>query len=87
LFLYTHLTFNFISKVVWGFNEEVIKYVSPEGEKVEKERENSSEGNAVSSDSVTNRVAGMSLKYSLLDHKDAVTGVACFSRDNGHWMV
>ncbi|KAI8927284.1 quinon protein alcohol dehydrogenase-like superfamily [Entophlyctis helioformis] len=39
------------------------------------------------SDSVSNRVAGMALKATLLDHKDAVTGLVCFQQDGVHWMI
>ncbi len=68
---------------MFGYNEESVKYYGTEGT-VEKDEK---EGPALISDSVTNRVAGMTLKYVLQDHKDAVTGVVCFSRDGGHWLV
>lgn len=45
------------------------------------------EAPGLSNDSVTNRVAGMSLKYTLQEHKDAVIGVACFKKDETHWLV
>ncbi|KAJ3101041.1 hypothetical protein HDU97_001684 [Phlyctochytrium planicorne] len=66
---------------VWGYNEETVKYVPDEllGDK-------EAEANAAS-DSVTNRVAGMTLKCTLSEHKEAVTGIVCFSRDGGHWML
>lgn len=68
---------------MFGYNEEAVKYYNAENGDEKEERE----GPALISDSVTNRVAGMTLKCILQDHKDAVTGVTCFSRDGGHWLV
>ncbi|KAI8611101.1 WD40-repeat-containing domain protein [Chytriomyces sp. MP71] len=67
---------------VWGYNEEAVKYVPDEGE-----RTTETDPMGVSNESVTNRVAGMTLKYTLSDHKDSVTGIACFFRDGRHWMI
>lgn len=36
---------------------------------------------------VNNRVAGMSMKFVLSDHKDAVSALACFPLAGGHWML
>ncbi|ORY40968.1 WD40 repeat-like protein [Rhizoclosmatium globosum] len=68
----------------WGYNEEVVKYVPEEGEKGDKDA--SAEPN-LSNESVTNRVSGMTLKYTLNDHKDAVTGIHCLYKDGRHWMI
>ncbi|KAJ3224690.1 hypothetical protein HK099_008075 [Clydaea vesicula] len=38
-------------------------------------------------DSVTNRVAGMTIKFCLKEHKDAVTGLFCFFKDGMHWLL
>ncbi|KAJ3413079.1 hypothetical protein HDV05_008533 [Chytridiales sp. JEL 0842] len=67
---------------VWGYNEEVVKYVQEE----DKDKD-ALDANGITSDSVTNRVAGMTLKATFNDHKDAVAGIACFSKDNNHWML
>ncbi|KAJ3086653.1 hypothetical protein HK100_008637, partial [Physocladia obscura] len=64
---------------VWGYNEEAVKYVPDDGEKQKDEQS--------TSESVTNRVAGMTLKYTLSDHKDSVTGIQCFQKDGRHWML
>jgi hypothetical protein len=76
------MTYLFFCSDVWGYNEEVVKYVQEENDK-DKE----GDGNGISNDSVTNRVAGMTLKATFTDHKDAVSGVTCFFRENNHWMV
>ncbi|KAJ3217607.1 hypothetical protein HDU67_007549 [Dinochytrium kinnereticum] len=54
---------------VWGYNEEAVKYVPDDGDKDKDQSE------GLANDSVTNRVAGMTLKYTLSDHKEAVTGL------------
>eukprot|EP00842_Homolaphlyctis_polyrhiza_P003212 jgi/Hompol1/3892/HPOL_006806-RA len=76
---------------VWGYNEESIKFV-PDGAAAAagvSDRDATENGltNQFGSDSVSNRVAGMALKATLMDHKDAVTGIICFSIDNRHWMI
>ncbi len=38
-------------------------------------------------DSVTNRVAGMSLKFILNEHKDAISGLVCVRKESKHYMV
>ncbi|KAJ3139429.1 hypothetical protein HK101_003641 [Irineochytrium annulatum] len=68
---------------VWGYNEEAVKFVPVEAGEREKDAAGDPGGIG---DSVTNRVAGMTLKYSLTDHREAVTGVACFFKDERHWM-
>ncbi|KAJ3091362.1 hypothetical protein HK102_000820 [Quaeritorhiza haematococci] len=65
---------------IWGYNQEAVKNVVSD-----------EPGNLDfldhQTDGVTNRVAGMTLKQVLQDHKDAVTGIVCFPKDGNHWMV
>ncbi|KAI8901202.1 quinon protein alcohol dehydrogenase-like superfamily [Globomyces pollinis-pini] len=63
---------------VWGYNEESIVYTQ--------------ETHGMGSDSktderVTSRVAGMSLKVTLCEHKDAVTALSCFKKDGASWLL
>nr|KAJ3422640.1 hypothetical protein HK105_007194 [Polyrhizophydium stewartii] len=60
---------------VWGYNEESIKFLPETSERDGADPMAPGGGNQLGSDSVSNRVAGMTLKASLLDHKDAVTGL------------
>ncbi|KAI8810660.1 WD40-repeat-containing domain protein [Cladochytrium replicatum] len=70
---------------VWGYNEEAFKC---DGDDIEREKEaHMVTENGISNDSVSNRVAGMTLKFILQDHKQAVTGLACFFRDGVHWLL
>ncbi|KAJ3330631.1 DExD/H-box ATP-dependent RNA helicase dhh1 [Blyttiomyces sp. JEL0837] len=69
---------------VWGYNEEAVKYVPDD---MDKERELEVNANGIANDSVTNRVAGMTLKQTFNDHRDAVSGIACFQKDGSHWMI
>ncbi|KAJ3240215.1 hypothetical protein HDU81_004352 [Chytriomyces hyalinus] len=68
---------------IWGYNEEAVKYSPDDGDKGEKEAAEA----GLSSENVTNRVSGMSLKHTFNDHKDSVTGISCFHRDGRHWMI
>ncbi len=61
---------------VFGYNEEAVTSMSSPAEYSESR-----------DDSVTNRVAGMTIKFVLQEHKDAVTAVVCFFKDGVHWMV
>ncbi|KAI9091859.1 WD40-repeat-containing domain protein [Phlyctochytrium arcticum] len=70
---------------VWGYNEEAVKFVPEEGSN-EKDIE-FVDSSDLANDGVTNRVAGMSLKYTLEEHKSAVTGISCFQRDGIHWLL
>ncbi|TPX59029.1 hypothetical protein SpCBS45565_g07846 [Spizellomyces sp. 'palustris'] len=70
---------------VWGYNEEAVKFV-PEEAFNDKDKEGV-DPTGLAADGVTNRVAGMSLKYTLEEHKGAVTGIACFARDGTHWLL
>ena len=67
------------SKDVWGYNEETVKYVD-DVDLRDKEILDANGG-------VSNRVAGMTLKFSLLGHSEAVTAITCFERDAMHWLV
>lgn len=67
---------------IWGYNEETIQFVT---EPLAVENANELPGGA--SEGATNRVAGMSLKATLLEHREAVTGMVCFPYHKGHWMV
>ncbi|KAJ3051739.1 hypothetical protein HK097_007248 [Rhizophlyctis rosea] len=64
---------------VWGYNEETVKYVG-DVDLRDKEILDANGG-------VSNRVAGMTLKASLLGHTEAVTAITCFERDGMHWLV
>lgn len=66
---------------MWGYNEDSVKY-SPETTDHEIDS-----NFLLNKDSVTNRVAGLTCKYSLQDHKDAVTGLVCINQDGKHWLV
>ncbi|KAJ3015428.1 hypothetical protein HKX48_004593 [Thoreauomyces humboldtii] len=66
---------------IWGYNEEVVRFVPDDP----NDKDGIDPG--MRGDGVTNRVAGMSLKYTLEEHKDAVTGIACFQRDGIHWLL
>ncbi|KAJ3043664.1 hypothetical protein HDV00_004437 [Rhizophlyctis rosea] len=56
---------------VWGYNEETVKYV---GDVDAKDKE-LLDANGIPNDGVTNRVAGMTLKFSLPGHFEAVTAL------------
>lgn len=71
---------------IWGYNEESIKFL-PDMAAAAAAEKDQIDGNAVGNDSVSNRVAGMALKKTLMEHKDAVTGLACFQQGDNHWMV
>lgn len=68
---------------IWGYNEEVVKDLPPDGDN----DKDVNDSNGFSNDSVTNRVSGMVLKHTFNDHKDAVSGIACFLKDGNHWML
>lgn len=70
---------------VFGYNEEAVDYSTP-GEKLRDVLGQSLKG-SIKPDSVTNRVAGMTLKYSLSEHRDAVSAVVCFLRDGNHYLL
>ncbi|KAJ3011791.1 UNVERIFIED_CONTAM: hypothetical protein HDU68_001525 [Siphonaria sp. JEL0065] len=72
---------------VWGYNEEAVKYVPDDAEKQTEKEAAAADPNGNLSESVSNRVAGMTLKYTLNDHKDAVTGIHCLNKDGRHWMI
>jgi WD40 repeat protein len=38
-------------------------------------------------DSVSNRVAGTTLRYTLKEHKEPVSSVVCFYKDGTHWLL
>ncbi|KAJ1558347.1 hypothetical protein HK096_002054, partial [Nowakowskiella sp. JEL0078] len=67
---------------VWGYNEDAVKYVPKDEAEKEKDVHD-----GFANDSVTNRVAGMTLKFTLQEHKEAVTGLICFCKDGIHWLL
>ncbi|TPX61874.1 hypothetical protein PhCBS80983_g00825 [Powellomyces hirtus] len=71
---------------IWGYNEEVVRFV-PEDVTAETKEKDAIDAGNMRPDGVTNRVAGMSLKYTLEEHRDAVTGISCFVRDGIHWLL
>ncbi len=62
---------------VWGYNEESDGSVIPDDLK----------GRESTLDPASNRVSGMSLKLTVSEHKDVVTGVTCIAQDGHYWMV
>lgn len=60
---------------VWGYNEDSIKFIAQEIISLDTDK------------SANNRVAGMSLKATLLDHRDSITSMVCFSTKDVHWLV
>ncbi|KAI8908490.1 WD40-repeat-containing domain protein [Gorgonomyces haynaldii] len=60
---------------IWGYNEESVNF--------EEEQQQAEEGN----EGVSNRVAGMSLKATLNEHRESVTALVCFQHNSKHWMV
>ncbi|OAJ36383.1 hypothetical protein BDEG_20563 [Batrachochytrium dendrobatidis JEL423] len=71
---------------IWGYNEETIKF-TPESTDRDAADATVIGSNQLGSDSVSNRVAGMALKFTLLNHRDSVTGLVCFFLDAKHWMI
>jgi WD40 repeat protein len=65
---------------VWGYNEESITYIPENGK-------NSGDIAVSNAENVSSRVAGMTLKCTFKDHKEAVVALACFKRDNKHWLI
>jgi hypothetical protein len=66
---------------VWGYNEESTNMgVSSSSDK---------EGISldIPNETVTSRVAGMSLKATLSDHRDAVVALITIQKDGFHWLV
>lgn len=63
---------------VWGYNEESIQ-LDPKAEIVGDQ--------LLVGEGVNNRVAGMSLKATLLEHKEAVTCFTCFKHNDKNWMI
>ncbi|KAJ1338995.1 hypothetical protein BSLG_006134 [Batrachochytrium salamandrivorans] len=73
---------------IWGYNEESIKFTPDLNDRdIVEGASSGTGGNQLGSDSVSNRVAGMSLKSTLLNHKDSVTGLVCFQMEGKHWMT
>lgn len=66
---------------VWGYNEESITYV-PEPSKLPQP-----DVSGIPPAEVTSRVAGMSLKATFKDHKDAVVGLVCIRSEGRHWLL
>jgi WD40 repeat protein len=64
---------------VWGYNQEEVD--TPEL------AVNDEYNTGVPNENATNRVAGMSLKAVLSEHKDAVVGLSSFKRDGKHWLL
>ncbi|KAJ3261749.1 hypothetical protein HK103_004700 [Boothiomyces macroporosus] len=67
---------------IWGYNEETILYQDP---RVSMDNDLIDPKN-VQDEAVTSRVAGMTLKETLSEHKDSVTALVCVKRDNNHWL-
>ncbi|KAJ3305098.1 hypothetical protein HDV03_002025 [Kappamyces sp. JEL0829] len=65
---------------IWGYNEESIVY----GQDFSK---HAVENQELPNENVSSRVAGMSLKVTFKEHKDAVVGLHCIKRDNRHWLL
>lgn len=67
---------------VWGYNEETIQFVPQDAVDIAADAQG-----ATTDGAVTNRVAGMSLKATLMEHKESVTGIICLQHNSKHWMV
>ncbi|ORX42833.1 WD40 repeat-like protein [Piromyces finnis] len=75
--------------IVWGYNDEVLKIPIPEKDKSKNGTlatipNVSDTGN---SDSVTNRVSGLSIKYVFERHKSSISGLVSFCLDNTYWLI
>ncbi|KAJ3314131.1 hypothetical protein HDV04_000854 [Boothiomyces sp. JEL0838] len=68
---------------IWGYNEETILYQDP---RVSMDNDLIDPKN-LQDEAVTSRVAGMTLKETLSEHKDSVTALVCVKRDNNHWLL
>ncbi|KAJ3277023.1 hypothetical protein HDV01_000075 [Terramyces sp. JEL0728] len=69
---------------IWGYNEETILYNQEPKTTTDKDLVDTKN---VPDEAVTSRVAGMTLKETLNEHKDSVTALVCFKRDNNHWLL
>ncbi|KAI8996698.1 quinon protein alcohol dehydrogenase-like superfamily [Gaertneriomyces semiglobifer] len=65
----------------YAYNEENMSFLP------ETPPEEGIDAGLLADESVANRVAGMSMKFTLEEHHDAVTGIACFSRDGASWLL
>ena len=68
---------------IWGYNEETIVYI-PDPTKAAGESDAAPGQNE---NNVNSRVAGMSLKATFKEHKDAVVALACIKQDDRHVLV
>lgn len=68
---------------IWGYNEESIVYI-PDPAKTSGEPDVTGVQNE---NNVNSRVAGMSLKATFKDHKDAVVALICIKRDDRHVLL
>lgn len=68
---------------VWGYNEESIIY-TPDTSKAQTGDQDTA---GLNNENVNSRVAGMSLKATLKEHKDAVVALTCIKRDDKHYLV
>jgi len=78
--------------VVWGYNDEILKIPIniADKDKGVKDSTNISPQNVqdiTNSDSVTNRVSGLSIKYIFERHKGSISGLVTFSIDNTYWLI
>lgn len=74
--------------MVWGYNEDAFKNVPSSAPA--NEEEVLLDGGAIpdmTNDGVSNRVAGLTCKFTLSDHRDAVTGLTAFQINNRHYLV
>ncbi|KAJ3326052.1 hypothetical protein HDV06_002437 [Boothiomyces sp. JEL0866] len=69
---------------IWGYNEETILYNQDPKSSIDKDLIDSKN---IQDEAVTSRVAGMTLKETLNEHKDSVTALVCFKKDNNHWLL
>lgn len=68
---------------IWGYNEETIVYI-PDPAKAAGEPDAAAAQNETN---VNSRVAGMSLKATFKEHKDAVVALTCIKQDDRHVLV
>lgn len=71
--------------MVWGYNEDAFKNVPSSASGQDEEGANPVPD--MTNDGVSNRVAGLTCKFTLSDHRDAVTGLSAFQINNKHYLV
>jgi hypothetical protein len=66
---------------IWGFNEETAAL------NIDMTNNNEKENGDLPNEKANSRVAGMSLKATLNEHRDAVIAMVCINKDGAVWLV